>query len=98
VPWGFPILHNATDMHQVYQYRAFGVPGLGFKRGLGRPGHCAYASALALTVMPQKRAATCRSADHGFLGAYGFTRSRLHAIASRAQHAIVRSFMAHHQA
>ncbi len=36
VPWGISeSCYNATDMNQVYQYRAFGVPGLGFKRGLG---------------------------------------------------------------
>ncbi|MHB0983912.1 MAG: cyclic beta 1-2 glucan synthetase, partial [Thiobacillus sp.] len=29
VPWGISeSCYNATDMHQVYQYRAFGVPGL----------------------------------------------------------------------
>ncbi|MGK2953569.1 MAG: cyclic beta 1-2 glucan synthetase, partial [Thiobacillus sp.] len=34
VPWGISeSCYNLTDMHQVYQYRAFGVPGLGFKRG-----------------------------------------------------------------
>ena len=54
VPWGISeSCYNATDMHQVYQYRAFGVPGLGFKRGLGDDLVIApYASALALTVMP----------------------------------------------
>ena len=26
--------YNLTDVHLNYQYRAFGVPGLGFKRGL----------------------------------------------------------------
>ena len=26
--------YNVTDAHLNYQYRAFGVPGLGFKRGL----------------------------------------------------------------
>jgi hypothetical protein len=36
VPWGISeSCYNATDLDQVYQYRAFGVPGLGFKRGLG---------------------------------------------------------------
>ena len=103
VPWGISeSCYNATDMHQVYQYRAFGVPGLGFKRGLGDDLVIApYASALALTVMPQE---ACRNlqtlADHGFLGAYGFyeavdyTPSR---VPRGKPHAIVRSFMAHHQ-
>ncbi len=103
VPWGISeSCYNATDMHQVYQYRAFGVPGLGFKRGLGDDLVIApYASALALMVMPRE---ACRNlqtlADSGFLGAYGFyeaidyTPSR---VPRNKNHAIVRSFMAHHQ-
>ncbi|MCC6208384.1 MAG: cyclic beta 1-2 glucan synthetase [Gammaproteobacteria bacterium] len=103
VPWGISeSCYNATDMHQVYQYRAFGVPGLGFKRGLGDDLVIApYASALALTVLPRE---ACRNlqmlADHGFLGAYGFyeaidyTSSR---VPRGKNHAIVRTFMAHHQ-
>ena len=65
VPWGISeSCYNATDINQVYQYRAFGVPGLGFKRGLGDDLVIApYASALALTVMPQ---AACHRAElHG---------------------------------
>ena len=35
VPWGISeSCYNATDARLNYQYRAFGVPGLGFKRGL----------------------------------------------------------------
>ena len=103
VPWGISeSCYNATDVHQVYQYRAFGVPGLGFKRGLGDDLVIApYASALALTVMPQE---ACRNllmlADQGFRGNYGFfeaidyTPSR---VPRGKNHAIVRAFMAHHQ-
>jgi cyclic beta-1,2-glucan synthetase len=103
VPWGISeSCYNATDVHQVFQYRAFGVPGLGFKRGLGDDLVIApYASALALTVMPRE---ACRNlkmlADNGFRGAYGFyeavdyTPSR---IPRGKSCAIVRAFMAHHQ-
>ncbi|MCX6926508.1 MAG: cyclic beta 1-2 glucan synthetase, partial [Verrucomicrobia bacterium] len=35
VPWGVSESgYNRTDVHLNYQYRAFGVPGLGLKRGL----------------------------------------------------------------
>ena len=35
VPWGVSeSAFNQGDAHQIYQYRAFGVPGLGLKRGL----------------------------------------------------------------
>ena len=61
-------------MHQVYQYRAFGVPGLGFKRGLGDDLVIApYATALALTVMPLEACLNLELlAKNGFMGAYGF--------------------------
>ncbi|MEO8417899.1 MAG: glucoamylase family protein, partial [Methylophilaceae bacterium] len=103
VPWGISeSCYNATDMQQVYQYRAFGVPGLGFKRGLGDDLVIApYASALALTVMPRE---ACRNlqalAANGFLGIYGFyeaidyTPAR---VPRGKNHAVVRTFMAHHQ-
>nr|WP_320050490.1 glucoamylase family protein [uncultured Desulfuromonas sp.] len=103
VPWGISeSCYNATDLHQVYQYRAFGVPGLGFKRGLGDDLVIApYASALALTVLPKD---ACRNlqtlAEGGFLGDYGFyeaidyTPSR---VPRGKKHVTVRSFMAHHQ-
>lgn len=103
VPWGISeSCYNATDACQVYQYRAFGVPGLGFKRGLGDDLVIApYASALALMVMPQE---ACRNlqkmAGYGFLGRFGFfeaidyTPSR---VPRGKNHAIVPSFMAHHQ-
>ncbi len=88
VPWGISeSCYNATDMHQVYQYRAFGVPGLGFKRGLGDDLVIApYASALALTVMPRE---ACRNlqtlAADGFLGRLRVLRGgRLHAVARAA--------------
>ncbi|MDQ7830484.1 MAG: glucoamylase family protein [Desulfovibrionaceae bacterium] len=103
VPWGISeSCYNATDVQHVYQYRAFGVPGLGFKRGLGDDLVIApYASALALMVAPRE---ACRNLQRlfasGLLGTYGFyeaidyTPSR----APRDTHsAIVRTFMAHHQ-
>lgn len=103
VPWGISESgYNTTDTSQTYQYRAFGIPGLGFKRGLGDDLVIApYASALALMVMPDE---ACRNlqrlAQAGFLGDYGFfeaidyTPSR---VPRGKNHAIVRSFMAHHQ-
>ncbi len=103
VPWGISESgYNAVDASLIYQYRAFGVPGLGLKSGLAEDLVVApYASALALMVSPE---AACqnlqRLADDGVLGRYGmyeaidFTPSRL----PRGQaSAIVQSFMAHHQ-
>ena len=103
VPWGMSESgYNTVDAGLNYQYRAFGVPGLGLKRGLAEDLVIApYASALALMVAPE---AACqnlqRLAADGMHGKYGmyeaidYTPSRL----PRGQSsAVVRSFMAHHQ-
>ncbi len=103
VPWGISECgYNAIDVHHNYQYRAFGVPGLGLKRGLAEDLVIApYASVMALMVAPQR---ACRNlelmAKEGFAGKYGFyeavdyTPSRL---PPGRENVVVRSFMAHHQ-
>ena len=103
VPWGNSESgYNAVDANLNYQYRAFGVPGLGLKRGLGDDLVVApYASALALMVAPE---AACTNlqvlAAAGLAGRFGlyeaidYTPARL----PRGQPGVVvRSFMAHHQ-
>ena len=102
VPWGISESgYNLVDANLNYQYRAFGVPGTGFKRGLGEDLVIApYASVMALIIDAEK---ACRNLkvlyDEGFHGRYGFfeaidyTPSRL---PRRQTHAVVRSFMAHH--
>jgi len=103
VPWGVSESgYNAVDAHFNYQYRAFGVPGLGLKRGLAEDLVIApYASALALMVAPEAACVNLqRLAASGFAGKFGlyeavdFTPSRLPRGQTRA---LVRSFMAHHQ-
>ncbi len=103
LPWGISESgYNVLDLRLNYQYRAFGVPGLGLKRGLAEDLVIApYASVLALIVAPEESCSNLQQlAADGFLGKYGFyeaidyTASRL----SRGQsYAIIRSFMAHHQ-
>ena len=55
VPWGISeSCYNMVDTSLIYQYQAFGVPGLGFKRGLGLDMVIApYATVLALMVDPK---------------------------------------------
>ncbi len=103
VPWGVSECgYNAIDVQRNYQYRAFGVPGLGLKRGLAEDLVIApYASALALMVAPEEAclnlellSAEGYEARYGFYEAIDYTASRL----PRGQSsAVVRSFMAHHQ-
>ncbi|MDX9989607.1 GH36-type glycosyl hydrolase domain-containing protein [Thiothrix unzii] len=103
VPWGTSESgYNTVDVHLNYQYRAFGVPGLGLKRGLAEDLVIApYASALALMVDPE---AACqnlqRLAADGVVGKFGFyeavdyTPSRQRRGEARV---VIQSFMAHHQ-
>ena len=59
VPWGISeSAYNARDKELTYQYSNFGVPGLGFKRGLSENVVIApYATALAAMVDPAAAAA-----------------------------------------
>src|SRR4030067_2708608 len=86
VPWGMSESgYSMIDGHLNYQYRAFGVPGLGLKRGLAEDLVIApYASALALMVAPeeaclnlQRLAADGVEGKHGVYQASGYTPSGL---------------------
>jgi cellobiose phosphorylase len=103
VAWGVSESgYSKTDAHLNYQYRAFGVPGLGFKRGLAEDLVIApYASVMALMVAP---ATSCenlrRLAREGRLGPFGFYEAIDHTPARlpRGKDSIlVASYMAHHQ-
>src|SRR5437763_5141046 len=104
VTWGISESgYNYADIHLNYQYRAFGVPGLGLKRGLADDLVVApYASALAMVMRPEESCLNLqRLAADGLAGRFGlyeaidFTPARL---PRGQQSAVVRSFMAHHQA
>lgn len=103
VPWGISESgYYAFDARLNYQYRAFGVPGLGLKRGLADDLVIApYATMLSVMVEPDMACNNLLELEEkGFAGQYGpfeaidYTQARL----SRGQnYAIVRSYMAHHQ-
>ena len=103
VPWGISESgYNRIDAQFNYQYRAFGVPGLGLKRGLGEDLVIApYASAMALVVAPlaacenlQRLAADGRCGAYGFYEAVDYTANRLPPDKTSVS---IRSFMVHHQ-
>ncbi|MEW5983088.1 MAG: glucoamylase family protein [Acidobacteriota bacterium] len=103
VPWGISESgYSLIDVRLIYQYRAFGVPGLGLKRGLADDLVVApYASALALLVSPEAACSNLqRLAAEGFEGSLGFyeaidyTPARL---PHGQSHALVRAYMTHHQ-
>ncbi|MBJ7880171.1 GH36-type glycosyl hydrolase domain-containing protein [Gelidibacter salicanalis] len=103
VPWGISESgYNSVDASLNYQYHAFGVPGLGLKRGLEEDLVIApYASMLALMVAPKKAASNLEllsekglEGEYGFLEAIDYTKTRL---PRGENHVLINSFMAHHQ-
>ncbi|MDP1904503.1 MAG: glucoamylase family protein [Pseudomonadota bacterium] len=103
LPWGMSESgYNAVDVQLNYQYRAFGVPGLGLKRGLAEDLVVApYATVMALMVAPEAACANLqRLSTAGAEGWFGFYEAIDYTPARQRRgenHALVRSHMAHHQ-
>ena len=103
VPWGVSeSCYNATDSRPYLSISSVRSTRARFKRGLGDDLVIApYAARSALTVNPERACRNLRTlAASGFLGVYGFYEA-IDYTASRVppgmEHAIVRTFMAHHQ-
>ena len=103
VPWGISeSAYNLIDRLDNYQYKAFGVPGLGLKRGLGDELVVApYATALAALIHPAAAAKNLRrlaaeglDGEFGFYEAIDYTRRTADDAAAGT---VVKTFMAHHQ-
>jgi cyclic beta-1,2-glucan synthetase len=78
VPWGISeSAYTAVDRHGTYQYKAFGVPGLGLKRGLGDELVVApYATALSVLIDPPRATRNLRRLEEsGLLSELGFYES-----------------------
>ncbi|MEX2442582.1 MAG: glucoamylase family protein, partial [Alkalispirochaeta sp.] len=103
VPWGVSeSAYSDLDANKTYQYKAFGVPKLGLKRGLEEELVVApYATLLALEIVPGKAVKNLRQLDSlGLLNGYGFydaidfsrqvTRGGVPGV-------LVRTYMSHHQ-
>ena len=94
--------YYAFDFQMNYQYRAFGVPGLGFQRGLERDLVVApYATILAMPFAKDDSLRALKKIEklggrgkYGFYEAVDFTRERL---PRGKKYEVVQSFMAHHQ-
>ena len=106
-PWGVSeSAYARLDADQTYQYRAFGVPGLGFKRGLEDDKVITpYASLLAVSIRPRAVIANVAALEAmGMRGTYGLfealdrtpERVLTHAPHGKSS-AVVRSYMSHHQ-
>ena len=103
IPWG--ISESAFDQlgpDGQYQYRAFGVPGLGLKHGLGdRLVVAPYASLLGLPIAPRNVVANLRHLETlGAVGPYGLYEALDFGVADAGPEetpSVVRAYMSHHQ-
>ena len=103
IPWGISESgYNTVDAQQNYQYKAFGVPGLGLKRGLSEDIVIApYSTVMALMVMPEEACQNMqRLTSEGFEGNLGYYEAVDYTplrVPRGQSNAIIKSYMAHHQ-
>ena len=103
IPWGISeAAFNLKDLNSNYQYKAFGIPWLGLKRGLADDIVVAsYGSILAIVEEPKEVLKNINILKkYNMLGKYGlyesidFTPERL---GKNKKYEVVKTFMAHHQ-
>lgn len=103
IPWGISeSAYSRLDIHNIYQYRAFGVPYLGLKHGLENDFVITpYSSALALMIDPAAAVKNLKRLDtkemmrgpYGFFEAIDYSRE----YKPDGKHGIViHTYMAHH--
>ena len=104
IPWGISeSAFNVKDLHSNYQYKAFGIPWLGLKRGLAEEMVVSsYGSILAITDKPLEVYNNLKLLEqYGMLNKYGFYESidfSPQRLKRGEKAAVVKTFMAHHQA
>ena len=103
IPWGISESAYATqDTDLNYQYKAFGIPWLGYKRGLNNDLVISpYSTLLMLPVVPKKAMENIEKlkklgaySTYGFYEAIDFTKKHLK---YNKKFEVVKSYMAHHQ-
>ena len=103
IPWGISeAAFNLKDLHSNYQYKAFGIPWLGLKRGLADEMVVApYGSVLAITDYPKEVYQNLKNLErYGMYGKYGFYESidfTPERLEKGVQSSVVKTYMAHHQ-
>lgn len=104
IPWGISeSAFNLKDLNSNYQYKAFGIPWLGLKRGLAdEMVVSSYGSMLALQDYPKEVVENIKILEqNGMIGKFGlyeaidYTPRRL---GINQKYEIVKTYMAHHQA
>ncbi len=104
IPWGISeAAFNLKDFNNNYQYKSFGVPWLGLKRGLEDDMVVApYSVFLSLNYVPKEAIQNLKELEkENMYGEYGFYESIDYTI-SRLKYGnkyeVVKTYMAHHQA
>ena len=104
IPWGISeSAFNLKDLNNNYQYKAFGIPWLGLKRGLAdEMVISSYGSILAITEDPKGVVENLKRLEkqgmynkYGFYESIDFTPNR---VEKSKKYANVKTYMAHHQA
>ena len=104
IPWGISeSAFNLKDLNSNYQYKAFGIPWLGLKRGLAdEMVVSSYGSILAIFDFPKEVIQNLKQLEevgmyqkYGFYEAIDYTPQRLK---KKQKYALVKTYMAHHQA
>ena len=104
IPWGMSeAAFNLKDLHSNYQYKAFGIPWLGLKRGLEDEMVIAsYGSILAITDAPNEVIENLKQLEkqemknkYGFYESIDYTPERL---SKGKTYEPIKTYMAHHQA
>ena len=104
IPWGISeAAFNLKDLHSNYQYKAFGIPWLGLKRGLAdEMVVSSYGCILAITDVPKEVIENLKILKReGMYDKYGFYESIDYTperVSKGKKSEPVKTYMAHHQA
>ena len=104
IPWGISeAAFNLKDLHLNYQYKAFGIPWLGLKRGLADEMVVStYGSILAINYIPKEVIKNLKELEQqGMYNKYGFYESIDYTperLSKGKKYEPVKTYMAHHQA
>ena len=93
--WGISeSAYNTKDTKGNYQYKTFGIPWLGLKRGLEEVVVSPYSTAMSLNFYPKESIENLKELENNkVFGKYGFYES----IDYTPKKAVTKTFMAHHQ-
>ena len=103
IPWGISeSAFNLKDLQSNYQYKAFGIPWLGLKRGLADEMVVAsYGGMLAISDAPKEEIRNLKMLEkEGMYGKFGFYEAIDYTperVEKGKNSSVVKTYMAHHQ-